>query len=121
MLHLRIYDIVDAQISFFRISIRSRFFCVDRSHVGIYKATCHCEIVLLILAQINCVRIVQDNVCCQNSTMRSASKGGIISGTVSNVISFRIAFLLLLPLLPCDFQPVIATCVSRCILRCIHG
>lgn len=33
--------------SFFRIPIHSKFFCVDRSHVGIYKATCHCGIVYL--------------------------------------------------------------------------
>jgi len=48
--------------SFLPISIRSRFFCVDRSHVGICKATYHCGIVLL--TQINCVRrIVQGRVC----------------------------------------------------------
>lgn len=40
--------------SFLPISIPSRFFRVDRSHVGICKATCHCGIVLL--TQINCVR-----------------------------------------------------------------
>lgn len=31
---------VDARRPFFRISIHSRFFCVDRSHVRICKATC---------------------------------------------------------------------------------